>query len=289
MRPRNLELNLLRTFTAVADMGTVTAAAERLSYTQSAVSMQLRRLEEGVGVELLRKDGRRLALTGEGVRLLGYARRMLALNDEAWTDLRSPPVTGVVRLGIPDAYASMLPPTLSYFGQLYPGVELEVHCGLSVELVDSVRAGELDLAVVTRQRNSPGGEVLRREPLVWAGSRLREPVLADPLQLALFSPFSPGKDVFRELALGALEAAGRSWRVAYTSQSLTGVRPAVDAGLAITVVARSMLTPDLRVLDESSGLPVLPSVEIAIHRPPGRPSEPARQLAGLLQEQLRDG
>ena len=286
MRPRNLDLGLLRTFATLADEGTVTAAADRLAYTQSAVSMQLRRLEQSLDTRLVRKEGRRLALTGDGRRLLGYARRLLALNDEAWTDMRAKPVTGLVRLGIPDDYASLLPPTLSYFGQLYPSVELEVHCALSVELVRQVRRGVLDLAVVTRQRNSPGGEVLRREPLVWAASRMQEPQLADPLPLALFSA---GADVFRELALGALETAGRSWRIAYTSQSLTGVRPAVDAGLAIAVVARSMLTPELRPLDESSGLPLLPAVEIALHRPPGRPSEPARQLAGLIQDQMGDG
>lgn len=285
MRPRNLDLDLLRTFVTLADLGTVTAAAERLAYTQSAVSMQLRRLEVQLEVALLRREGRRLALTGDGMRLLAYARRLLALNDEAWTDLRAHPVTGVVRLGIPDDYASLLPAVLSYFGQLYPAVELEVHCGLSVELVGQVRTGELDIAVVTRQRNSPGGEVVRREPLVWAASRLHEPPLADPLPLALFAQ---GRDVFRELALARLEAAGRTWRVAYTSQSLTGARPAVDAGLALTVIARSMLTPDLRALGAESGLPALPAVEIAIHRPPGRPSEPARRLTGLIQEQLAE-
>lgn len=286
MRPRNLDLDLLRTFVSVADLGTVTAAAERLDYTQSAVSMQLRRLEQGVDLNLVRREGRRLVLTGEGMRLLGHARRLLAINDEAWADLRARPVTGVVRLGIPDDYASLLTPTLAWFGQLYPSVELEVHCGLSVDLVRQLRAGDLDIAVVTRQRNSPGGEMIRREPLVWSASRLHEPPLDDPIPLALFSP---GKDVFREMALNALERAGRSWRIAYTSQSLTGVRPALDAGLAITVIARNMLTPDLRPLDESSGLPALPAVEIAIHRSSGRPSEPARHLSGLIQEQLSAG
>lgn len=286
MRPRNLDLQLLRTFATLADVGTVTAAAERLDYTQSAISMQLRRLEELVATQLVRRAGRRLALTADGERLLGYARRLLALNDEAWTDLRAKPVRGVVRLGIPDDYAALLPPTLSYFGQLYPSVELQVHCGLSVDLVRELGAGQLDLAVVTRQRNSPGGEVLRREPLVWAASRRHEPRVSDPLPLALFSA---GKDVFREQALSALESAGRTWRIAYTSQSLTGVRPAVDAGLAITVIARNMLTGDLRALDDSSGLPVLPTIEIAVHRPSGRPTEPARRLAALIQEQIGVG
>ncbi len=286
LRRRNLELSLLRTFVALADVGTVTGVAERLAYTQSAVSMQLRRLESAVEVELVRREGRKLVLTPEGQRLLNYARRMLALNDEAWADLRSGPVTGVLRIGIPEDYAPLLSPTLAYFQQVYPSVQLEIHCALSVQLVRQVRAGELDIAITTRQRNSPGGEVLRREPLVWVASRAHEPVLDDPVALALFSA---GEDVFRELALARLETAGRSWRVACTSQSLTGIRPAVDAGLAIAVVARYMVTPDLRILDESSGLPDLPSVEISLHRPPGRPSEPARWLAGLIQDQWREG
>lgn len=285
LRRHNLELSLLRTFVALADVGTVTGVAERLAYTQSAVSMQLRRLESVLEVELVRRDGRRLVLTQAGQRLLTYARRMLALNDEAWTDLRSGPITGVVRVGIPDDYAPMLSPTLAYFQQVYPSVQLELHCAWSVELVRRVRAGELDLAIATRQRNSPGGEVLRREPLVWVASRAREPLLDDPVALALFSA---GEDVFRELALARLEAAGRSWRIACTGQSLTGIRQAVDAGLAVAVAARYMVTPDLRVLDESSGLPVLPSVEISLHRPPGRPSEPTRWLAGVIQDQWRE-
>ncbi|MDZ7748614.1 MAG: LysR substrate-binding domain-containing protein [Halofilum sp. (in: g-proteobacteria)] len=282
---RNLELSLLRTFVALADVGTVTGVAERLAYTQSAVSMQLRRLESVVGVELVRREGRNLVLTQGGQRLLRYARRMLALNDEAWADVRGGPSTGVIRVGIPDDYAPLLSPTLAYFHEVYPAVELEVHCDLSVELVRRVRAGELDIAIATRQRNSPGGEVLRREPLVWAASRAREPPLEDPIALALSAA---AEDVFRELALGRLEAAGRSWRTACTGQSMTGIRPALDAGLAVAVVARSMVTPDLRVLDESSDLPALPSVEISLHRPPGRPSEPARWLAGLVQDQWRE-
>lgn len=286
MRPRNLDLTLLRTFVAVADLGSVTMAADRLAYTQSAVSMQLQRLERTLETGLVRREGRRLVLTDDGGRLLRYARRLLALNDEAWADLRRRPVTGVVRLGIPDDYATLLTPILGWFGQLFPAVELEVHCALSVDLVERLRSGGLDLAVVTRQRNSPGGEVLRSEPLVWAASREHAPPLEDPLPLALFSR---GKDVFRERALAALESAGRSWRVAYTSQSLAGVRPAVDAGLALTVIARSMLTPNLRALDEGSGLPILPAVEIAIHRAPGRPAEPTRQLASVIQEQLAVG
>ncbi len=283
MRPRTLDLELLRTFATVVDVGTVTRAAERLDYTQSAVSMQLRRLEDQTGAVLMRRAGRGLVLTGEGQTLLGHARRLLAFNDQALAELQTRPASGLVRLGIATDYTFMLPSVLGWFGQLYPLVELAVHDDLSVDLVAAIRRGELDLAVVTRQRNSPGGEVLRREPLIWVTGRDREPALEDPLPLALFPP---GKDIFREMAISALEAAGRSWRVACVGHSFSGLRPALHAGLAISVITRAMLTPDLRPLDASAGLPALPAIEIALHRPPGRPSEPARQLATLIEAAL---
>lgn len=286
MRPRNLDLDLVRTFTTVADLGTVTAAAQRLAYSQSAVSMQLERLEGQLELTLTRKAGRGIALTGDGERLLGYARRLLALNDQTLADLRSRPMTGVVRLGIPTDYAFMLTPVLSHFAQSYPEVELRVQDGLSVDLVASLRSGDLDLCVVTRQRNSPGGEVLHREPLMWVAGRATPAVLEDPIPLALYPE---GKDVLRERALAALEAAGRRARIVYTSRSASGLRPAVDAGLAVMVLARNQVTPDMRVLGPQDGLPELPSIEIALHRPRGRPPEPVSRLSSLLEQQLKAG
>lgn len=283
MRAPTLDLGLLRTLVAVADTGSVTAAARRLAYTQSTVSMQLQRLESALGVALHEREGRRLRFTAEGDRLLGHARRMLALNDEALADMRARRVTGELNLGIPEDYASLLTSVFSWFHQLYPEVRLQVTCGTSAHLMERVRADELDLALVTRQRNSPGGEMIRREPLVWAVGLERQPALSDPLPLGLYSP---GADLFREVAEDALAAAGRDWRVAYMSQSMVGLGPVVQAGLAIVVVTRSMLTPQLRALDESSGLPPLPAVELALHRAARRPTEPARRLAELIREQL---
>ncbi|HAO00686.1 MAG TPA: transcriptional regulator, partial [Halomonas sp.] len=221
--------------------------------------------------------------TAEGERLLAHSRRLLALNDEAWSDMQARQITGDLTLGIPEDYASLLPSVFAYFHQLYPAVGLTVKCGTSAHLVEQVKASELDLALVTRQRNSPGGDVIRREPLVWAVGVHQQPSLSDPIPLALYSP---GADVFREVAEQALQAAGRDWRVAYTSQSMAGLAPIVTAGLAVVVVTRSMLTPTLRPLDESSGLPALPMIELALHRAPHRPSEPARRLGELIREQL---
>ncbi len=285
MRNRVLDLNLLQTLVTIADTGTVTAAAERLAYTQSTVSMQLHRLEAMLEVSLHEREGRRIRFTPEGERLLGYARQMLALNNEALDDMRHRHVSGQLNLGIPEDYAFLLTQVLSHFHRMYPAIQLQVICGSSVELVRQVQDGALDLALVTRQSRSPGGEVIRREPLVWAVGVDHQPSLADPVPLALYTP---GADVFRDVAEQALRAAGRQWRLAYSSQSMTGLMPVVVAGLAVVLVTRDMLTPQLRALDERSGMPSLPSVEIALHRPTGRPSEPARQLADLIRDQLRD-
>lgn len=283
MRAPTLDLTLLRTLVTIADTGSVTAAAKRLDYTQSTVSMQLQRLEAQLSLSLHERDGRRIRFTPDGERLLTHARRILALNDEAWGDMQAQQVTGNLTLGIPEDYASLLPSVFAYFHQLYPAVGLKVICGTSAHLVEQVKAAELDLALVTRQRNSPGGDVIRREPLVWAVGVNQQPLLSDPIPLALYSP---GADVFREVAEQALHGEGRDWRVAYTSQSMAGLAPIVIAGLAVVVVTRSMLTPSLRPLDESSGLPALPMIELALHRAPHRPSEPARRLGELIREQL---
>lgn len=237
MRPRILDLSVLQTLVAIADTGTVTAAADRLAYTQSTVSMQLHRLESLLEVPLHEREGRRIRFTAEGEQLIGYARKMLALNNEALDSLRQRQVSGQLSLGIPEDYAFLLTSVLSHFSQLFPAVQLQVICGSSVRLLQQVQAGELDLAVITRQTRSPGGEVIRREPLVWAVGAEKQPSLTDPIPLALYSP---GADVFREVAEQALFSAGRQWRLAYSSQSMTGLMPVVVAGLAVVPVTRDI-------------------------------------------------
>ncbi|MFW6414810.1 MAG: LysR substrate-binding domain-containing protein [Thermodesulfobacteriota bacterium] len=283
MKHPTFDLKQLQTLIAVADSGGFTAAAEKLHYAQSAVSMQIRRLEEQVGALLIHRSRQGFTLTQEGEKLLGYARKLIRINDAAWTDLTVQPVRGVVRLGIPADYGFYLSDTLQYFVDQYPYVEMEVRCELSVSLVRKVQAGDLDFALVTRQPRSPGGEMLRREPLLWAGDPRYELHKQSPLPLALYPQ---GICIFRDSALTALSEADLGWRIVYTSQSLAGIRTAVKAGLGITVAIPSMLDQDLRDLGDDSELPSLPEVEIALHRAPGRPKEPARVLARLLSERL---
>lgn len=280
---RPLDLVVLQTFVAVVEAGGFTAAAERLHLAQSTVSAHMARLEETLGRQLLERGQRLATPTPAGERLLAHARQMLRQNALAWQDILEQRLDGVVRLGIPDDYVVYLPEALAAYESRFPGVDLEVQCGLSVDLITEVRSGALDLAVVTRQPKSPGGEVLRREPLVWAGSPVHDTHQRSPLPLALSRE---GVCIFRDSALAALDAAGLPWRVAYTSASLSGLCSAVHAGLAVTVLTPSMRGAGLRVLGPDDGLPELPAIEVALHRSPGRPSEPARQLAMQLQEQL---
>ncbi len=283
MKNPTFDLKQLQTLIAVADSGGFTAAADKLHYAQSAVSMQIRRLEEQVGTRLLHRSRQGFTLTQEGEKLLGYARKLLRINDAAWSDLTAQPVRGVVRLGIPADYGFYLSDTLQYFLEQYPYVEMEVRCELSVSLVREVQAGDLDLALVTRQPKSPGGEIIRREPLLWAGDPVFDLHKKKPLPLALYPQ---GICIFRESALTVLSEADLSWRIVYTSQSLAGIRTAVKAGLGITVAIPSMLDGELKDLGADVDLPALPEVEIALHRAPGRPKEPARALARLLSERL---
>ncbi|MEX2575305.1 MAG: LysR substrate-binding domain-containing protein [Halofilum sp. (in: g-proteobacteria)] len=284
MRP--LDLVVLQTFVAVVDSGGFTAAAEQLHLAQPTVSAHMARLEHSLGRRVLRRDRRAVTPTPEGERLLAHARQMLRQSAMAFQDVRQERLAGRVRLGIPEDYVLYLPSALAAFESRYPAVELEVECGLSVDLVTRVHSGELDVAVVTRQPKSPGGEVLRREPLAWAGALDHATFERDPLPLALSQQ---GVCIFRERALAALDTAGIAWRVAYTSASLSGLRSAVRAGLAITVLPPSMLDPQLRSLTSAEGLPDLPGIELALHRSPGRPSDPARQLVAQLQESLSEG
>lgn len=276
-----LDLTLLQAFTAVVDSGSFTLAARYLYRTQSAVSMQLAKLEELTGRPLLRRDNRKIQLTEEGEVLLGYARRMIRLNEDALVAMDQPFAEGHVRLGLPDDYAEyFLPDVLVRFAHAYPRVQLEVIGALSGALLDQVEAGTLDVALITRQPNRPSGKVLRRERLVWAGSRQRQVHQESPLPLALF----PEGCVFRAHALAALEAQGIPWRIAYTSQSFAGGKLAVSNGLALTVMAQSMVPSDWRTFDKEDNLPPLPEFEIALHRASGK----LPRAVKLLEDQLTE-
>ncbi len=264
-----LDTDLLRTFVAVVDTGGFTAAARTVHRTQSAVSMQIRRLEATVGRRLFRRGGRSVALTPAGETLLGYSRRILHLQDEALWALREPGLFGVVRLGIPDDYVMcFVPSLLGRFAETYPRVQVEVRCEDSRALVSALHGGELDLALVTCDPGEESGEILRQEPTVWAASERHRVHESDPVPLALFQPGC----WFRDWALRTLDHAGRRYRIAYTSPSVGAIQAALAAGLAVGVLGRGTLPPGVRVLRADEGFPPLPAATIALHRGTGHES-----------------
>ncbi len=263
MPVRNLDFDLLRTFVAIADTGSFTRAGERVGRTQSAISLQVRRLEEAVGTAILTR-GPRLAptLTSTGETLLGHARQMLRMHDAALGDLREPEVAGLVRLGVPEDFATAhLPAVLASFTEAHPRVDLEVTCDLTLNLQLGFRDGGFDLVLVKREPDvTIHGQRVWREPLVWVARDTSCVPREGPLPLIA----SPLPCVYRRRATAALEAAGRSWRVAYTSTSLAGTQAAVRAGLGVAVLPQEMCPAMLRPLGPDSGLPLLRDTEIAL-------------------------
>ncbi|MBL8259527.1 MAG: LysR family transcriptional regulator [Candidatus Competibacteraceae bacterium] len=275
-----LDPDLLRTFVAIVDAGGFTQAAKHVHRTQSAVSMQVRRLEEILDRALFQRDGRGVQLSPDGEALLGYARRLLKLHDEALAALTRPDLSGLVRIGTPDDYVDrFLPEILSRFARAFPRVHVEVLCEPSVNLRHLLDEDRLDLALITCTPGAETGEVLRREPVVWATAERHLAHENEPLPLALFQPGCS----FRDWALAALSEQGRPYRIAYTSASISGVLAAVTAGLAVTVLCRSVLPAGVRPLGIDEGFPILPSASITLHRG-SAVSAVAECLAGYIRE-----
>lgn len=257
-----LDLDSLRAFLAVVEASSFSRAAEAVGRSQSAVSLQLGRLERLLGKVLIRRrQGRVLGLTEDGRELLSYARRMIDLNDAAYRALAPPAAAGRVRLGVPaDFMEAAFPDMLRSFQHAHGGVELEVVSDVSERLRERVRQGTLDLACFKRHSGRDGGTVISIQPLVWVGGTLG--VVPDggaPLPLVLF----PDGCVFRARALEALEAAGRCWRVVYVSPSFESVRAALRAGLGLGVLPAGATSRGLAQLDEA-GLPRLGEVELVM-------------------------
>lgn len=280
------DLDLLRTFATIVDAGGFTRAGQRLGRTQSTISLQMKRLEETVGRRLFARAGRSVVLTPDGDTFLVYARKVLAMTEEVRGRLMEPDIAGVVRLGTPEDFATVhLPGVLARFARSHPQVTLDVRCDLTVPLLEAFGRGEFDLVLFKREPQGPGGGVrVWREPLVWAAAeRVRpDPGGAVPLVLA------PPPCVYRKRAIQALEAAGRRWRVIYSSPSLAGAQAAVRAGLGATVLPRGMVPDGLQVLGPEEGYPELAATEIALYRAPGGVPKAAERLAEHIIRSLED-
>lgn len=257
-----LDPDLLQAFVAVADHRSFTRAAATLNRTQSAVSMQIKRLEDRLGVALFHRTTLSVELSAAGEGLLGYARRILMLNDEAVGRLRDHRVEGVVRLGVMDDYGSIVvPPLLSRFVGGYPRIHVEMETGLTATMPG--RLGEAyDLVIAMHPQGFGGGELLRREQAVWAAGASHRAEQLNPLPVALY----PQGCLFRKWATAALDTAGRPWRLAFVSHSLAAVESIAAHGLAVTVVKSGTFPSKLRLLGERDGLPPLPAADIRLHR-----------------------
>jgi DNA-binding transcriptional LysR family regulator len=271
-----IDVDQLRTFITIAETGSFTRAADVVHKTQSAVSMQMKRLEERLGRPIFSRDGRASKLTEDGERLLDYARRIVKLNVEALNAFSDAELAGRVRLGVPDDYADRyLPEIMARFSRAYPAVEVTVTCEPTTELVVRIADNDLDLAIITNADSSRPAETFRQEQLLWVVSNRHAIHRDEPLALALGRPTCS----WRRAALECLEKTGRPYRVLYTSANAGAVAAAVLSGLAVSVSPESGLRPGMRVLTPSDGFPALPPCRIGLLRSPHESSTLADALA----------
>jgi DNA-binding transcriptional LysR family regulator len=274
-----LDSDHLRTFIAIAETGSFTRAADLVHKTQSAVSMQMKRLEERIGRPIFERDGRASKLTDDGERLLDYARRIIKLNVEALASFGDDDLSGRVRMGVPDDYADRyLPEIMARFSRAYPGVELTVVCEPSIELVKRVEDNELDLAIVTATESHRATETFRQERLLWVTSSRHCAHTEDTLPLAL----GPPTCCWRRAALERLAAIDRAYHLVYSSGNAGAISAAVLAGLAVSVFPESGLRPGMRVLSPADGFPDLPSCRVGLIRNPHGTSALTNALAGHI-------
>jgi DNA-binding transcriptional LysR family regulator len=283
MQLANLDMDVLRSLAVAIDLGGFAKAADRLGRSQSAISLQMRKLEKRVGRPLFRRQGRGLALTDAGDVVLGYARRILELNDQAVAAARGVSLDGSVRFGVPQDFGdTWLPGVLARFTRVHPSVLLEARVDRTHKLVERAARGGLDLALLWGSPPPlPDAVTVRKLPMAWVGRKGRVCMPGEPVPLALFE--SPC--VFRQPGIEALEKAKRPWRLAFTSPSLSGLWAAAAAGLGVTIRTALGLPASLAILDKSSGLPKLPHTELSLYAK-ANPSPAAARLREILLGEL---
>jgi DNA-binding transcriptional LysR family regulator len=284
MRSVNLDMDTLRAFATLVDLGSLAQVGSRLGRTQSAISLQMKRLEEQAAVPIFRRDGRTLTLTESGDVLLSFARRILALNDEALASVKQSMVEGRLRFGTSQDFAeAWLPTILARFSATYPNVRFEVRVSGGIRVVAAVERGHLDLGLALGLGERPSAVAVGRLPLVWIAHKDFRVSLDEPVPLVVFN--QPCR--FRQKAQDALDEAGISWRVVYTSPSLSGIWAAVSAGLGLTIRTPEGLRPELAIMDrQSNSLPDLGDVDVSLYRRTGERSLASKALFGMLREHL---
>jgi len=274
----DLEIDLLRSFVAVAAHRNFTHAARTVGRTQSAVSLQIKRLEEIVGKRLFERTRQSVSITHVGEGLLVYANRILAANDAALSHIKRPEAEGLVRLGAPDDYATyLLPQILAGITKDHPRLQFEVTCDNASDLLPMLEHGDLDVVVATHPLSAVAGQIARHEPLHWVAS----PTYVDDPQTALLLVLFPSGCVCRDIALNALKQIDRSWRVAYSTRSIGLMEKAMLESSGVSVMEASVISPSLKIIDGQPGFPALPEVAISVHQ--SNTGEPHISLvAGIL-------
>lgn len=259
MRPP-IETDLLKTFVTIVETQSFTRTGDRLHRTQPAISMQIRRLEEALGKEVFDRTKRQIQLTREGEVLLHYARRILSLSDEAMSRIGQVGLSGIVRIGTSDDYANiLLPEILQRFAQTHAGVQVDIVCDNGVAIERRLKDGLIDLALVACRGTVPEQELIRTEELVWIAASAAQ-ARSRPLPLAVF----PEGCVCRATMAEALDAAGRDWRIGFSSDNIGAIHAAVRSGLGISAVERSLVPAGVRILDQAEGLPRLAPVHLCL-------------------------
>lgn len=281
---QDLQIDWLKSFVAVVDAGSLSGAAPEVNRSQSAVSMQLKKLEDALACKLLVRGPRQHQLTTEGQLLLGYARRLLDLHAETKAAFLGEELTGRIRLGVPDDYAAKyLTPVLKRFAPHHGAVEIELNCEQSTSLIPRVERGDLDLALVSRE-NPRQGTLLFHEPMVWVGSTQFQMWRRDPMPIAVYEDTSLAK----RSAINSLALQGRRYRVVYNSSSLAGQIAAVESGLAVAVLTQCSAPTHLEILGSDHGLGPLEPMEVAVYRSrASQGSEAVDRLHNLLIKTLR--
>jgi DNA-binding transcriptional LysR family regulator len=279
-----LELDVLRTFVAIAETKSFAAAANAVFRTPSAVSMQIKKLEETLKRPVFTRDARNVALTGDGEILLSYARQLLAINREAVSKFIAPDISGVVRLGSPDDYGErVLPHVLKRFAETHPAIAVDVVIDQSVNLRKRLDEWTLDLTLMTCStiQTPPDSEILLTEDIVWVGAKGGCAHLREPLPVSMWEEGC----AWRLRALDALSRKGRQYRIAYMSAHTAGQRAAILADLAVAPLPKSFVGNDLTCLGPKDGLPELgPYNIIMVVAPDAQP--PALAAADHLRATL---
>lgn len=280
---RNIDMGLLRAFTSVVETGSVTEAAGALNLTQAAVSQQIKRLEELFGKPMFDRNRRKLVLTSDGERLLTYAQKLVALNDETWRAMAAPSFDGEVRLGVPyDLVARFLPKVLRRFDKRFPNVRVSLMTSTSRLLCEALSRGELDLTLTTEVTSPARAESIMVDRLVWVGAPGGDAHRRDPL------PVSLGAETcaFRPYALAALAKWHRRWRPVSESNSLEPMIATLEADLAVAPMLSRAVPRTLEILPDAAGLPRLPACHVNLYVPRTTQNDMARELGAVLRDEF---